>query len=305
MAPILPHGGLKVALSSPCYGGDNFSKPVTSPTCTPIDKSQLVVCIPKPTDLPKDWSFQDKFSIDGIQGSLDEGHFVRSNIEKKPVKSGQKQFAAEENDCEEGVGAVEHDDDFEKEDGGDKAKAMEEGERSLTVLRHLIRIFFLDTLGEISLFRSLCCLLPNICHASFRNAVNAFCVRMRRKLFEDTTRHNLASETYVLHRRKRKAVIVLYSSCDVRVLSTLLYVKFAFAFVSNSEANVYSCLVAVQHRVTYHHRVLARPKWQGAAPCLVRRPVVFSVPCHFSRALWFRRAFISVILSLKLQKASS
>ena len=57
-------------------------------------------------------------------------------------------------------------------------------------------------------------------------------------------------------------------------------------------------------------RVLARPKRQGAAPCrfvqrpvvFPQRPVVFSVPCHFPRALWFLQAFISVILSLKLQK---
>ena len=59
--------------------------------------------------------------------------------------------------------------------------------------------------------------------------------------------------------------------------------------------------------------VLARPKRQGAAPCrfvrrpvvFPQRPVVFSAPCHFPRALWFLRAFISVILSLKLQKASN
>ena len=61
-----------------------------------------------------------------------------------------------------------------------------------------------------------------------------------------------------------------------------------------------------------HTRVLARPKRQGAVPCrfiqrpvvFPRRPVVFSAPCHFSRARWFLWAFISVILSLKLQKAS-
>ena len=51
--------------------------------------------------------------------------------------------------------------------------------------------------------------------------------------------------------------------------------------------------------------VLARPKRQGAAPChFVRRPAVFpqrpfvfSAACHFPRALWFLRAFISVILA--------
>ena len=36
-----------------------------------------------------------------------------------------------------------------------------------------------------------------------------------------------------------------------------------------------------------------------------QRPVVFSAPCHFPRSLWFLWAFISVILSLKLQKASN
>ena len=62
-----------------------------------------------------------------------------------------------------------------------------------------------------------------------------------------------------------------------------------------------------------HRRVLARPKRQGAAPCrfiqrpvvFPQRPVVFSAPSHFPRALWFLWAFISVILSLKLQKASN
>ena len=52
--------------------------------------------------------------------------------------------------------------------------------------------------------------------------------------------------------------------------------------------------------------VLARPKRQGAAPCrFVRRPVVFPQRRLFPRGLWFLRAFISVILSLRLQKASN
>ena len=61
------------------------------------------------------------------------------------------------------------------------------------------------------------------------------------------------------------------------------------------------------------YRVLAGPKRQGAAPCrfvqrpvvFPQRPVVFSAPYHFPRALWFLWAFISVLLSLKLQKASN
>ena len=36
-----------------------------------------------------------------------------------------------------------------------------------------------------------------------------------------------------------------------------------------------------------------------------QRPVVFSAACHFPRALWFLWAFISLILSLKLRKASN
>ena len=34
-----------------------------------------------------------------------------------------------------------------------------------------------------------------------------------------------------------------------------------------------------------------------------QRPVIFSVPCDFPIAFWFLRAFVSIILSLKLQKA--
>ena len=63
----------------------------------------------------------------------------------------------------------------------------------------------------------------------------------------------------------------------------------------------------------HFYRVLARLKRQGAVPCrfvrrpvvFPQRPVVFSASCHFPRALWFLWAFISVILSLKLQKASN
>ena len=45
---------------------------------------------------------------------------------------------------------------------------------------------------------------------------------------------------------------------------------------------------------------LNQAKGSKTAPCRFS-----SAPCHFPRALWFLRAFISVILSFKLQKASN
>ena len=83
------------------------------------------------------------------------------------------------------------------------------------------------------------------------------------------------------------------------------------AEVQECECNENSIVVMGQAETVC--RVLARPKRQGAAPCrfiqrpvvFPQRPVIFSAPCHFPRALWFLWAFISVILSLKLQKASN
>ena len=82
---------------------------------------------------------------------------------------------------------------------------------------------------------------------------------------------------------------------------------------SNHELHVADQTNIIIHQIFPLARVLARPKRQGTAPCrffrrpvvFPQRPVVFSVPCHFPRALWFLRAFISVILSLQLQRASN
>ena len=72
----------------------------------------------------------------------------------------------------------------------------------------------------------------------------------------------------------------------------------------STESVTHMCILYAAQ--SFKSRVLARPKRQGAAPCrFVRRPVVFSAPCHFPRALWFLRAFILATLSLKLQKASN
>ena len=58
-----------------------------------------------------------------------------------------------------------------------------------------------------------------------------------------------------------------------------------------------------------HYRVLARLKRQGPAPCrFVRRPVVFpqhpvvfSVPCHFPRALWFLWRYFELEVAESIQ----